>query len=122
MLVQVFQKKASTELGRIRASLRCGIYSSKWRRIVHIDRTDPTTEETCPKGLTPTTEINPANNRTACRKQQYMMGAKFDTKGYYTHVCGRVRGYQSGRTFGYQNADIKNCYADGVLILSLIHI
>ena len=118
MLVQVLQKNVSTELGRIRASLRCGIYSSKWRRVVHIDRTDPTTDEKCPKSLTPTRELNPANNRTACGKPQHMFGETFNTSGNYTHVCGRVRGYQSGNTFGYQGIDIKTCYADGVLITS----
>ena len=118
MLVQVLQKNVSTELGRIRASLRCGIYSSKWRRVVHIDRTDPTTEEKCPRGLTPTSEPNPANNRTACGKQNCRMGETFNTSGDYTHVCGRVRGYQSGMTYGYIGGNIDTRYADGVLITS----
>lgn len=47
-----------------------------------------------------------------------MMGGKYNTGGNYTHVCGRVRGYQSGKTFGYFGGHTNSCYADGVLITS----
>ena len=56
-VVQTLWQNFSAELSRIDASVmdiqraftKCGIYSTSWRRVAHIDMTDPATR--CPSGL-----------------------------------------------------------------------
>ena len=56
-VLQALQKNISAEVSRIGASVidiqsaftKSGIYSTKWRRVAHIDMTDPSSR--CPSGL-----------------------------------------------------------------------
>jgi hypothetical protein len=101
------------------SNILCNIRSGKWRRIAYFDTTrgDP-----CPSGLR--TFTNTTTNQTACGTTgvgQQQRSLNFTTGGSYTHVCGRVRGYQVGATLAFyhptqRNQTIDTNYADGVLI------
>ena len=95
----------------------CNIRSGKWRRIAYFDTTrgDP-----CPSGLY--TFTNTTTNQTACGTTgvgQQQRSLNFTTGGSYTHVCGRVRGYQVHATLAFyrhKNQTIDTNYVDGVSI------
>ena len=117
-------KNFSTELSKIRASQmaiqECGIHDSSWRQIVHIDMTDSDHKAQCPYTLC--TEFG---EQIGCYKSG-CSALQFNITGDYTHVCGRVSGYQLGNTTGFKfvgqiGVDPINTstpYADGVLITS----
>ena len=127
-IVKVAQKVAhdqelSTEVNKIRASLlamqRCGIRNSNWRQVVYIDMTDYDPEATCPYNLS--TRHNHTTNQTACHSGGCSSPRTFRITGSYTHVCGRVRGYQLNETKGFAGKERENItghYADGILITS----
>ena len=106
----------SIEMSKIRASLmaiHCGIYSTNWKRVVHIDMTNPAAQ--CPSGLD-----NDSSNiikQPVCGKNAdkgNCTNVTFPIGCNYTHVCGRVRGYQVGETNGFRaNQDY---FVDGVVI------
>ena len=111
--------KVREEQSRIRASLmaiQCGIHSTSWRRVAHIDMTDPASQ--CPSGLHEVS--NDTTNQKACGRSvtRGCSSVQFPAGGSYTHVCGRVRGYQFGITEAFLGGNIDNHYADGVLITS----
>ena len=95
----------------------CNIPSLNWRRIAYFDTTrgDP-----CPSGLR--TFTNTTHWQTACGtiEGQQQTSLNFTTGGSYTHVCGRVRGYQGANSYGFyhhgRRPTIDNSYADGILI------
>ena len=106
---------ASTLLRNITSAFtKCDIFSPNWRRVVHIDMTGATAW--CPSGL----HNNSNDNQTACGSTHNgCTPLTFPTGLNFTHVCGRVRGYQSGVTRGYLTGHkISDHYADGVLISS----
>ena len=117
-------KMFSTELSKIRASQmaiqECGVHGSSWRQIVHIDMTASDRKAQCPYTLC--TEFG---ERIGCYKSG-CSALQFNITGDYTHVCGRVSGYQLGNTTGFKfvgqiEVDTINTstpYADGVLITS----
>ena len=97
------------------AFTKCGIYSTSWRRVVHINMTNPTA--ICPGGLHDVS--NSATNQRACGWNGIgnCFRHTFPTGWTYTQVCGHVNGYQSGNTkafLGGSNPSTR--YADGVLI------
>ena len=115
-LVQDLQSHLSTELGRMRASLYCGDYSSKWRPVFRIDMTDTTIScDWCEDKLKK--YDNPITNQAAYGGND-CAPHNFSIRGDYTHVCGYVRGYQSGTTKAFIGGNIADHYADGVLITS----
>lgn len=116
-VVKALQPAFSTELGRIRASLHCGQHSRKWRQVVSIDMTDPTIDE-CPYKLSKYSNIKANVNQMACGGDNCGQHYSFPIRGKYTHVCGYVRGYQSGTTTAFIGRSIDDHYADGVLITS----
>ena len=99
------------------AFTKCGIYSTSWRRVAHIDMTDPAAR--CPSGLRGVS--NTTTNQRACGRSvsSGCSSVKFPIGETYSHVCGRVRGYQyytpdafhpsSGKT-------INDVYIDGISI------
>ena len=98
-----------------RAFTKCGIYSTSWRRVAHIDMTDPATR--CPSGLR-IKASNSATKQRACgrRKDRGCSSLMYHAEGNYSHVCGQVRGYQFGETETFSDTNINSSYADGVLI------
>ena len=97
------------------AFTKCGIYSTKWRRVAHIDMTDPTAH--CPGSLRKIS--NARTNQRACRSHNNIIcsSVTYHIEGNYTNVCGRVRGYQLGETEVFTAApNINTTYTDGVLV------
>ena len=88
-----------------------------WRRIAFINMTD--TSYNCPTGL----NLTPYSKRT-CGRSHTTAGCSSTTFSVgiisYSHVCGRIRGYQFGATsaFGHCLCDIDSYYVEGV---SLTH-
>ena len=102
-VVQTLWQNFSAELNRIDASVmdiqrkfaKCGIYSTSWRRVAYIDMTDPAADG-CPSGLH---EVSNATiNKRGCGRNvsRGCSSIEFPVEANYTHVCGRVRGYQFG--------------------------
>ena len=88
-----------------------------WRRVAFINMTD--TSYNCPTGL----NLTSYSKRTCGRLliTEGCSSTSFSAGGLpYSHVCGRIRGYQVGATggFGYALNDINSSYVDGV---SLTH-
>ena len=118
-VLQTLHKNLSTELRRNRASLmeiHCGMYSTSWRRVALIDMTDPTAQ--CPSGLRVVS--NDTTKQRACGRKvdRGCSSLQFHTRGNYTHVCGRARGYQFRAIEAFNGGGIDNHYAEGVLITS----
>ena len=124
---QALVKNISDELSRNAASVieqeftKCGIYSLGWKRVAHIDMTNPTAH--CLNGLCKVS--NAQINKMACKRSvrnNICFKDTFPINKTYTRVCGRVIGYQSGNnTNGFRlssNSPINSHYADGVLITS----
>ena len=119
-VLQALHKNFSTELSRNRASLmetRCGIYSTSWRRVALIDMTDPTAR--CPSGLHEVS--NSTTNQRACGRSvdNGCSSVTFPIGEKYTHVCGRVRGYQYSSPDAFQLSSgktINGVYIDGISI------
>ena len=123
-VLRALQQNFSVELNRLSAAVtdlqsrqvKCGIYSTNWRRVAHIDMTDPTTQ--CPSGLREVS--NTTTKQRACGRSvnSGCSSLVFPTSGNYTHVCGRVRGYQFGHieAFMISGGSIDTHYAEGVLI------
>ena len=91
--------------------------SPGWRHVVFINMTD--TSYNCPTGL----NLTSYSKRTCGRSRATCTSTTFSVGGLlYSHVCGRIRGYQFGSNsaFGYspQDPDIDSRYVDGV---SLTH-
>ena len=100
------------------AFTKCGIYNTSWTRVAHIDMTNPAAQ--CPSGLrevsnsTTNQRASGKNVSRGCSSVTFPIGEK------YSHVCGRVRGYQyytpdafypsSGKT-------INDAYIDGISIM-----
>ena len=92
-----------------------------WRRVAFINMTD--TSYNCPTGLNLT-----SYSKRTCGASHTTGGrcssTTFSVGGLpYSHVCGRIRGYQFGSTgafwgYAYQNQGIDGYYVDGV---SLTH-
>ena len=83
-----------------------------WTRVAHLGAS-----ENCPPGL----QALSAGGIRVCRRQGNGNGCrsiKFPTNGIsYTQICGRVIGYQKGRTNGVNtNNNINGAYIDGVSI------
>ena len=92
-----------------------------WRRVAFINMTD--TSYNCPTGLS----LTSYSKRTCGRSHTTIGGCSsttFSVGGLpYSHVCGRIRGYQFGATsafWGYAigNQEIDGYYVDGI---SLTH-
>ena len=123
-ILQALQQNISVELNRFGAAItdlqsaftKCGIYSTKWRRVAHIDMTDLTAR--CPSGLREVS--NSATKQRACGRSvsEGCSSLVFPTSRNYTHVCGRVRGYQFGHMDAFNGGSIDTYYAEGVLITS----
>lgn len=89
-----------------------------WRRVVHLDTTNPSA--TCPKGW----RLTPYSKRT-CGRDNTGAGVcdsvSFPVSGgQYTQVCGRVKAYQQGLSWGFYKSqasyDINGPYMDGVSV------
>ena len=124
---QALERNISYELSRNAASVigqeftKCGIYSLEWKRVAHIDMTNPRAH--CPNGLSNVSNVT--INKMACErsdKDNICYNSAFPIGWNYTRVCGRVIGYQSNKTTnGFRltsNITINSHYADGVLITS----
>ena len=88
-----------------------------WTRLAYLNMSDIT--QNCPPGL----EEWEAGGIRLCRIDEESKGCsepvKFPTNGIsYTHICGRVIGYQKGSTdaLSNQNKSINGPYLDGVSI------
>ena len=116
--VQAVQQNISAEVVLQSAFViaKCGICSSNWRRVAHIDMTNPTSR--CPSGLREVS--NSATNQRACGRSvsRGCSSVIFAAGGNYTHVCGRVRGYQYYAIEAFNGGSIDTHYAEGVLITS----
>ena len=92
--------------------------SPGWSRVIFINMTD--TSYNCPTGL----NLTSYSKRTCGRSHTTQGGCSsttFSVVGLpYSRVCGRIRGYQFGKTsaFGFSSQDIESSYVDGV---SLTH-
>ena len=86
----------------------CG--SSGWRRVAHLDMTDPS--EQCPSGF----RLYSESGVRACGKPTLARGCQvsvcFPTHGVsFSEVCGRVTGYQY---YSPDAFDVSSSYVDGV--------
>ena len=96
----------------------CGCGGPGWRRVAYLNMSDPT--QTCP----PVWELITTPRRSCARPsnapRQSCYSAMFPTQGIqYSHVCGRIIGYQVGQPGAFiLNADypqtIDGPYVDGV--------
>ena len=94
-----------------------------WTRIANLDMTDP--NQNCPNGFRLVNRTEPPL-RLCGRPGNEFTGhvtATFPTHGIeYTHVCGRVIGYQFGSTdaflayFSSRFTPIDGCYVDGIIL------
>ena len=94
-------------------SLKCGIFA-KWRRIAHFDTTRG---DSCPTGLL--TVTNTSTMQTACGRStnRGCTSLQFSPNGTYTHVCGRIRGYQYYQPESFERgSSIDSSYLHGVSI------
>ena len=88
-----------------------------WRRVAFIDMTN--TSYHCPTGLSLT-----SHSKRTCGRLHTSSGCSsttFSVEGVpYSHVCGRIRGYQFGATsaFFYADRGIDSYYVEGI---SLTH-
>ena len=86
-----------------------------WRRVVYLDMTDPCA--TCPSGwrLTGNSCGRATDGTNTCDSATFPV-----TGGEYSRICGRIRGYQWGRTDAFyhsrQVATIDGAYVDGVSV------
>ena len=124
--IQELEKDFSMKISKITASLmaiqECGTYNSSWREIAYIDTTViSTANDQCQQyGLRSVSD----KNQVACGKpgEKSCSVHVFGINGTYSHVCGRVRGYNLKKARGFhvepkENRDkIYSHYADGVLI------
>ena len=125
-ILQTLWQNVSAELSRLGAIVsdiqsihtKCGIFSTKWRRVAHIDMTDPAAK--CPSGLREVS--NRTTKQRACgRSGSYSScsSVTFPVEVQYSHVCGRVRGYQYYSTEAFQPSygrTINDVYIDGISI------
>ena len=124
-VVQALQKNFSAELSRIAASLidlqgaftKCGIYNTSWTRVAHIDMTNPAAQ--CPSGLHEVSNVT--TNQRACGRSvsSSCSSVTFPIGKMYSHVCGRVRGYQYYTTDAFYHSSgktINDVYIDGISI------
>ena len=113
-IVMAELKVMNETLNAIKDHVKCGIIGN-WRRIAYFDTTQG---DSCPTGLrtvTNTTTHQKACGRTARRG---CTSLHFSPDGYYTNVCGRVRGYQFGypEAFEPDGTTIDSNYVDGISI------
>ena len=124
-VLQALQQNISAELSRIGASVmdiqsaftKCGIFSTSWRRVALIDMTNPTTR--CPRGLVEVS--NTTTNQRACGRSvdDSCSSVTFPIGEKYSHVCGRVRGYQLAYPDAFYASTwktINDAYIDGISI------
>ena len=98
----------------------CGGITGGWMRVANIDMKN--TSHTCPQGLRQTTQ----QSKRLCTRPISTAGcssAAFDVFGTdYTHVCGKVIGYQDrtpdsfGPYYNNQGLTIDDVYVDGVIL------
>ena len=96
-------------------SLTCGNLTGGWMRVANIDMTD--ISQNCPSGLSLIT----SPIRVCDIPSRGCVSTNFDIHGaQYSHICGRVIGYQKGATdaFFFQSRGIDADYVFGV---SLTH-
>nr|WNS50085.1 uncharacterized protein 20 [Halisarca dujardinii] len=104
-------------------SKKCGIVGP-WRRVAHFDTTN---NDTCPPVLQ--TVLNPTTGQKACGRRASTLGCdlwQVPSKGLYTSVCGKARGYQSGNTLAffpyhfptYNQKTLNSSYVNGISITS----
>ena len=96
----------------------CGGVTGGWMRVAELDMTKNISHQ-CPSGLT---EHIYSGKRTCVRIETTdgcSSANNFNTFGVeYSHVCGRVIGYQYGATDAFSSGNINSNYVDGV---SLTH-
>ena len=90
-----------------------------WRRVVHRDMSDP--QAICPLGWKFTLYGSLRTCGRVSKHGQVCDPTTFPvTGGAYTQVCGKVRAFQFGGSWGFHNsqhfADINKNYADGVIL------
>ena len=102
----------------------CNITSSDWRRVAHINMTDPEAE--CPSGLNEVSNSN--TGQRACgrsvdgdypEKDLGCSPVTFPINTTYSQVCGIARGYQFSSMNGFQRETgetIDQVYVDGLSI------
>ena len=116
--------QTAANLANIQALLQpdetCGTLAGGWRRAVYMDMTDPNTD--CPSGW----QLTDYSKRTCgidIPRVQYnvqCVSVYFPVSGgVYSHVCGRIRGYQFAWTNGINSADntIDMAYVNGMAIM-----
>ena len=97
----------------------CGGITGGWMRVANVNMKN--TSHTCPQGLREVTKLS----KRLCTKTIVVgcSSATFDVYGTeYTHVCGKVIGYQDktpdgfGPYNGNTNLGIDDVYVDGVIL------
>ena len=95
----------------------CGKYNIRWRRVALIDMTNPTAK--CPSGLHEVS--NSTTNQRACGRSvsSGFSSVTFTIEEKYSHVCGRVQGYQYSSHDAFHPSSgktINDTYIDGISI------
>ena len=96
-------------------SLTCGDVTGGWMRVANIDMTN--TSQNCPSGL----DLITSPRRLCDTNVNGCASSYFNVHGaQYSHICGRIIGYQRSATIGfqYQSRGIDSAYVYGV---SLTH-
>ena len=122
--LSALEAKTTQQLADINFQLRvCGQFtcggSGGWRRVIHHDMSD--FQATCPTGWKLTFYDSSRTCGRVSPEGQVCDSTTFPvTGGAYTHVCGKVKAFQYGGSWGFQNsqiyADINNNYVDGVIL------
>ena len=114
-----FQVEAESLLSRLLPQSNCLCGAGEWRRIAHLDMSDP--NQQCP----PNWKLITTPVRACGGADRSCVSAVFTSNGIsYSHVCGRVDAYQKGSPNAFnpsisnQNVTLEGLYLDGV---SLTH-
>ena len=108
---------AAVNQNQLQTFVKCGIFSSNWRRVAYIDTTRGPGQ--CPSGLVE--HINSTTNQRACGRSINIdcSSVTYPAGGSYTNICGRVRGYQfkTPNAFeGLRGNLVNDSYVDGISI------
>ena len=95
-------------------SLTCGNVTGGWMRVANIDMTN--TSQNCPSGL----DLITSPRRLCDTTVNGCASSDFNVHAQYSHICGRIIGYQRKGALGllYQGGGIDRAYVYGV---SLTH-
>ena len=96
---------------------KCGVVGN-WSLVAYLDTT--TNGGSCPSGLREVSSDSRYGRRACGRSvNPGCSSVTYTTSSYYSHICGRVRGYQYGTMDAFETSSgksINDVYVDGISI------